>query len=240
MKRTDLADSTRGKYEGLLRSHILPTFGKVELRRLAGAASTVRAWYYELDQRYPDGSTANDAYRCLRSSTRPWRPLQHGTRLVTPLLRGASSDGARILGLRRMDIDVKREQLQVRLNWVMPPGATRPVLKEPKSEAGKSPFFSMPAPPGEPAGARDAPPAAEVLGDSVLVVFVIGVVIPSLSERGAVVTFAGGWQLGGDPGAVNSRKGPGGRQPVTGGAGGAARPGRARRRPVLGKQNPCS
>ncbi len=95
MKRTDLADSTRGKYEGLLRSHILPTFGKVELRRLAGAASTVRAWYYELDQRYPDGSTANDAYRCLRSSTRPWRPLQHGTRLVTPLLRGASSDGAR-------------------------------------------------------------------------------------------------------------------------------------------------
>ena len=38
-----------------------------------------------------------------------------------------------------MDIDVKREQLQVRLNWVMPPGATRPVLKEPKSEAGKRP-----------------------------------------------------------------------------------------------------
>ena len=34
-----------------------------------------------------------------------------------------------ILGLRRMDIDVKRQQLTVRLNWVMPPGATRPVLK---------------------------------------------------------------------------------------------------------------
>ena len=39
MNRTDLADSTRGKYEGLLRLHILPTFGKVELRRLAGAAT---------------------------------------------------------------------------------------------------------------------------------------------------------------------------------------------------------
>ena len=35
-KRTDLADSTRGKYEGLLRLHVLPTFGKVELRGLAG------------------------------------------------------------------------------------------------------------------------------------------------------------------------------------------------------------
>ena len=67
MKRTDLADSTRGKYEGLLRLHILPTFGKVQLYKLAGAASMVRSWYYELDRRYPDGSTANDAYRCLRA-----------------------------------------------------------------------------------------------------------------------------------------------------------------------------
>jgi hypothetical protein len=50
MKRTDLADSTRGKYEGLVRLHILATFGKVELRRLAGAASMVRTWYYALDR----------------------------------------------------------------------------------------------------------------------------------------------------------------------------------------------
>jgi hypothetical protein len=50
MKSTDLADSTRGKYEGLLRLHILPTFGKVERRRLAGAASMVPTWYYEVDR----------------------------------------------------------------------------------------------------------------------------------------------------------------------------------------------
>jgi hypothetical protein len=50
MKRTDLADSTRGKYDGLFRLHILLTFGKVELRRLAGAASMVPTWYYALDR----------------------------------------------------------------------------------------------------------------------------------------------------------------------------------------------
>ena len=27
----------------------------------------VATWYYELDRRYPDGTTANDAYRCLRA-----------------------------------------------------------------------------------------------------------------------------------------------------------------------------
>jgi Transposase IS116/IS110/IS902 family len=47
--------------------HILHTFGKVEVRRLAGAASMVRTWYYKLDRRYPGGSAANDAYRCLRA-----------------------------------------------------------------------------------------------------------------------------------------------------------------------------
>ena len=175
MKRTDLADSTRGKYEGLLRLHILPTFGKVELRRLAGAATMVRTWYYELDRRYPDGSTANDAYRCLRAivntavadsrmSKSPCTVKGAGTTEAAerPVAALAELDAAvaaiatrykagyaiaawcqlrrgEILGLRRMDIDVKREQLRVRLNWVMPPGATRPVLKEPKSEAGKRP-----------------------------------------------------------------------------------------------------
>ena len=48
MNRSDLADSTRGKYEGLLRLHLLPPFGQVELRRLAGGASMVRTWYYGL------------------------------------------------------------------------------------------------------------------------------------------------------------------------------------------------
>jgi hypothetical protein len=67
MIRSDLAGSTRGEYDGLLRLHVLPTFGQVKLGRLAGAAGMVRTWYYELDRRYPDGSTANDAYRCLRA-----------------------------------------------------------------------------------------------------------------------------------------------------------------------------
>ncbi len=175
MKRTDLADSTRGKYEGLLRLHILPTFGKVQLYKLAGAASMVRAWYYELDRRYPDGSTANDAYRCLRAivntavadsrmSKSPCTVQGAGTTEAAerPVAALAELDAAvaafatrykagyaiaawcqlrrgEILGLRRMDIDLKGEVLQVRLDWVMPPGATRPVLKEPKSDAGKRP-----------------------------------------------------------------------------------------------------
>ena len=43
-KRTDLADSTRGKYEGLLRLHVLPTFGKVELRGLAQVFERLSNW----------------------------------------------------------------------------------------------------------------------------------------------------------------------------------------------------
>ena len=39
MKRADMAESTRGNYEGLLQLHLRPTFGKVKLRRLEGAWS---------------------------------------------------------------------------------------------------------------------------------------------------------------------------------------------------------
>ena len=36
--RTDLARTTRGKYDGLLRLHIFPKFGRVELGRLSATA----------------------------------------------------------------------------------------------------------------------------------------------------------------------------------------------------------
>jgi hypothetical protein len=68
--------------------------------------------------------------------------------------------------------------------------------------------------PGDPARARAAVPAAEVLGGAVSVVLVIGVVIPDYLSGVGVVTLAGKWQLGGDPAAVSRRSGPGGRQPV--------------------------
>ena len=63
--RTDLARTTRSKYDGLLRLHIFPKFGRVELGRLS--ATAVRAWYHELRDRFPNGSTADDAYRVLRA-----------------------------------------------------------------------------------------------------------------------------------------------------------------------------
>ena len=126
-------------------------------------------------RRYPDGSTANDAYRCLRAivntavadsrvskspctvkgagtteaAKRPVAALAELDPAVAAIAPRYKADYAiaawcqlrrgEILGLRRMDIDVKREQLQVRLNWVMPPAATRPVPKEPKGGAGKRP-----------------------------------------------------------------------------------------------------
>ncbi len=63
--RTDLAATTRSKYDGLLRLHILPKFDPVELGRLS--ATAVRAWYHELRDRFSTGSTADDAYRVLRA-----------------------------------------------------------------------------------------------------------------------------------------------------------------------------
>ena len=173
MKRTDLADSTRGKYEGLLRSHILPTFGKVELRRLAGAASTVRSGTTSstsgtrtappqmtptvasgvrntpCGQPYEQVPLHSQGRRMTEATERPVAALAELDAAVAAIATRYKAGYAiaawcqlrrgEILGLRRMDIDVKREQLQVRLNWVMPPGATRPVLTEPKSEAGKRP-----------------------------------------------------------------------------------------------------
>jgi hypothetical protein len=63
--RTDLAPTTRGKYDALLRLHILPKFDRIELGRLS--ATSVRAWHHELRDRFPGGSTADDAYRVPRA-----------------------------------------------------------------------------------------------------------------------------------------------------------------------------
>jgi len=45
--------------------HIFPKFGRVELGCLA--ATAVLAWYHELRDRFPKGSTADGAYRVLRA-----------------------------------------------------------------------------------------------------------------------------------------------------------------------------
>ena len=59
--RTDLVPTTRGKYDGLLRLHILPRFDRVELGQMSATAG--HAWCHKLRDRYPKGSTADDTYR---------------------------------------------------------------------------------------------------------------------------------------------------------------------------------
>jgi integrase len=61
--RSDLRPSTRGKYEELLRRHLIPKFGAREIARLA--PSDVRAWYHVLAAQHR--TTADDAYRALRA-----------------------------------------------------------------------------------------------------------------------------------------------------------------------------
>jgi integrase len=62
-QRSDLRPSTRGKYEQLLRLHICPELGALDVNRLA--PSTVRGWYLALHGRHR--VTADDAYRLLRA-----------------------------------------------------------------------------------------------------------------------------------------------------------------------------
>jgi integrase len=64
--RSDLEETTRAKYAYLLRAHILPKLGDIELARLT--AAEVRAWYHELGRKYK--SVGDDAYRCLRAVLR--------------------------------------------------------------------------------------------------------------------------------------------------------------------------
>ncbi len=61
-----LRPRTRELYEGLLRLHILPTLGAIELARLTPAK--IRAWFADLTRgRYPGAPTAAKAYRLLRT-----------------------------------------------------------------------------------------------------------------------------------------------------------------------------
>jgi len=61
--RPDLANSTRQRYDDLLRLHIVPAFGDLELASLEPSA--VRGWWAELSERHP--TTAAKAYRLLNS-----------------------------------------------------------------------------------------------------------------------------------------------------------------------------
>ena len=61
--RSDLEDTTRAKYEGLLRLHVLPAFGSHRIAHIDPAA--VRGWYHALAAKYT--STGDDAYRLLRA-----------------------------------------------------------------------------------------------------------------------------------------------------------------------------
>lgn len=66
MLRPDLRPRTRELYEGLLRLHILPTLGDVELRALS--PTEIRAWNAALTAAaHPGPSTVAKAYRLLRS-----------------------------------------------------------------------------------------------------------------------------------------------------------------------------
>jgi integrase len=61
--RTDLRSTTRAKYDGLLKRHLLPEFGSVPLAQVN--PSQVRAWWAKLNGTHP--STAAGAYRLLSS-----------------------------------------------------------------------------------------------------------------------------------------------------------------------------
>jgi len=61
-QRGDLRPRTRELYQGLLRLHILPPFGKTQLKKISPSA--VRQWNSDLSDRYV--STAAKAYRLLR------------------------------------------------------------------------------------------------------------------------------------------------------------------------------
>jgi integrase len=61
--RSDLRETTRAKYDHLLRNHILPKLGPTPISALA--PSKVRAWYHDLARQH--STTADDAYRLLRA-----------------------------------------------------------------------------------------------------------------------------------------------------------------------------
>lgn len=65
-ERPKLRPRTRELYEGLLRLHVLPSLGRVELRKLSPAM--VRRWYSELlNAGQPGPSTVAKSYRLAHS-----------------------------------------------------------------------------------------------------------------------------------------------------------------------------
>ena len=62
--RPDLRQRTAELYEGLLRLHILPTLGEIELGNLSTAR--IRSWHSGLQGAGPGASTTAKAYRLLR------------------------------------------------------------------------------------------------------------------------------------------------------------------------------
>lgn len=61
--RSDLRPTTRAKYAGLLRLHIVPALGNAPIAKVT--ALTVRAWYHDLAEKHQ--TTADDSYRLLRA-----------------------------------------------------------------------------------------------------------------------------------------------------------------------------
>lgn len=62
-ERTDLRETTRGKYTHLLERHVAPQLGSVELGALR--LERVRSWFRSIQKEHE--TTANDAYRFLRA-----------------------------------------------------------------------------------------------------------------------------------------------------------------------------
>lgn len=64
-ERSGLSERTKELYEGLLKRHVLPVLGDVDLRSITPAR--VRSWRQSLLDRGVGGSTVAKAYRLLRS-----------------------------------------------------------------------------------------------------------------------------------------------------------------------------
>ncbi|WP_298207456.1 site-specific integrase [Ferrimicrobium sp.] len=163
--RSDLRPTTKAKYAGLMRLHILPTFGHLRLGAIS--PDRVRGWYYGFDS----PSLADDGYRLLRaifatavsdgwlarspckikgagSVKAPERPtasipevlaaaeaMPERLRLAVLLAAFAQLRRGEVLGLTRGDIDLMRGVVYVRRALVQPSGA-RAEIGPPKTDAG--------------------------------------------------------------------------------------------------------
>lgn len=165
VSRSDLRPTTRAKHEGLLRLHILPSFGHLRLGAIS--PDRVREWYHA----FGSPSLADDAYRLLRailttavtdgwlarspckikgagSVKAPERPvasipevmvaaeaMPERLRLAVLLAAFAQLRRGEVLGLQRGDIDTLRGIVHVRRALVQPSGS-RAEIGPPKTAAG--------------------------------------------------------------------------------------------------------